>query len=54
MIKYLFFKEIQFDNEVGPRKGSWKGGVMGTSYNMNPHENAVDCFERMQKEKVFN
>ena len=46
--------EIEFDNEVGSRKGSWKGGVMGTSYDMKPHESAVECFERMQKEKVFN
>ena len=46
--------EIKFDKEVGSRKGSWKGGVVGTSYNMNPHENTVDCFERMVKEKVFD
>jgi len=45
--------EIRFDSEVGHGKGSWKGGVIGTSYNMKPNETPEECIKRMEKERQF-
>lgn len=45
--------EIQFEKEVGKEKGSWKGGVMGCSYNLKNGETALDCLKRMEAEKKF-
>jgi hypothetical protein len=38
--------EIQFDRETGPRKGSWKGGTMGTGIDMLPGELHEAAFKR--------
>ena len=38
--------EINFDHEVGPEKGSWKGGLMGTSIEMDPGELHEAAFRR--------
>lgn len=38
--------EIQFRDEVGKEKGSWKGGVVGTSFEMLPGETMTQCWER--------
>ena len=38
--------EIEFSSEVGSRKGSWKGGTLGTSIVMLPDELAFDAFLR--------
>lgn len=38
--------EIEFDQEVGHDKGSWKGGLMGTSIEMNPNELHESAFTR--------
>lgn len=38
--------EINFDHEVGPEKGSWKGGLMGTSIDMEPGELHEAAFRR--------
>lgn len=43
--------EIEFDDEVGERSGSWKGGVMGCSYDMLPHESPAECLRRMERER---
>ena len=48
--KYI---EIEFDNEVGKKKGSWKGGCIGCSYDLKPGETAEDCIKRMEKEREF-
>ena len=48
--KYI---EISFKDEVGPKKGSWKGGVMGCSYDLLPSEDPMDCIKRMEKERRF-
>lgn len=37
---------IAFSAEVGPEKGSWKGGLMGTSIEMLPGELHEDAFRR--------
>lgn len=43
--------DIEFSNEVGPEKGSWKGGTMGTSINMLPGELHEDAFRRYCQEE---
>ena len=45
--------EIEFKNEVGPDKGSWKGGVLGCSYDLLPGEDPMDCIKRMERERKF-
>ena len=45
--------EIDFKDEVGHEKGSWKGGVMGCSYDLLPDESPMDCIKRMEKERRF-
>lgn len=37
---------IEFDKEVGPEKGSWKGGTMGTGIEMMPGELHEAAFKR--------
>lgn len=37
---------IEFGSEVGPEKGSWKGGTIGTSIDMLPGELHEDAFIR--------
>ena len=43
---------ISFDGEVGEQTGSWKGGVMGCSYELLPGEAPKDCLARMAKDCV--
>lgn len=38
--------EIEFSSEVGPEKGSWKGGTMGTGIDMLPNETVEQAMER--------
>jgi hypothetical protein len=38
--------DIHYSAEVGPRKGSWKGGTVGTGINMLPGELHDDAFIR--------
>jgi len=45
--------EVSFDDEVGDRAGSWKGGTVGCGYTMKPNETALDCLRRMERERVF-
>jgi hypothetical protein len=44
---------VQFSEEVGPRKGSWKGGVMGISFKMLPDEHPYECMRRSNTEQNF-
>ncbi len=39
---------IDFDKEVGKRKGSWKGGTTGCSYTMNKGETPLQTLRRME------
>lgn len=38
--------EITFTEEVGTDKGSWKGGLIGTSIEMLPNESRINAFKR--------
>lgn len=45
---------IEFDAEVGSKKGSWKGGTIGCSYELLPNETPLECLKRMEAERDFN
>lgn len=45
---------IDFDDEVGERTGSWKGGVLGCGYDLRPGESPLECLRRMERERKFN
>lgn len=45
---------IEFDKEVGTEKGSWKGGLMGTSIDMLPGELHEAAFRRFCEQDVRN
>ena len=45
--------DIEFDDEVGERSGSWKGGCIGCSYDLKPGESMEQCLRRMEGERVF-
>ncbi len=45
--------EVEFDKEVGGRKGSWKGGCVACSYEMKAGETPLQCLKRMESERVF-
>lgn len=45
---------IEFSEEVGERRGSWKGGVLGCGYAMLPNETREECLLRMERERKFN
>lgn len=46
--------DITFDDEVGERTGSWKGGTIGCGYEMKPGETALQTLRRMEREREFN
>lgn len=45
--------DVDFSQEVGRRKGSWKGGTIGCSYDLLKDEIPLDCVKRMEKERTF-
>lgn len=45
--------DIAFDAEVGARRGSWKGGCVGTSTDLRPEESPRSALLRMQRERRF-
>lgn len=45
--------DIAFDDEVGERTGSWKGGTVGCGYDLLPGETPYECLRRMEKERKF-
>lgn len=45
---------VEFDGEVGERTGSWKGGVLGTGYELQIGESPLACLRRMEREREFN
>ena len=45
--------EVEFDKEVGKRKGSWKGGTIGCGYTLMQNETPLECLKRMEKERKF-
>jgi hypothetical protein len=46
--------DVSFDDEVGERSGSWKGGTLGCGYNILPKETPLQCLRRMERERIFN
>lgn len=54
VVKCHHYLEIEFNDEVGERAGSWKGGCIGCSYEFKKGETSIDCLNRMQKERKFN
>ncbi len=44
---------VDFDDEVGERTGSWKGGCTGCGYDMLAGESVEDCLRRMERERKF-
>jgi len=54
----LFEKErqsisVEFDDEVGERTGSWKGGCVGCGWEMLPGETPEETLRRMESERKF-
>lgn len=45
---------IEFNDEVGERTGSWKGGCTGCSYDMKPNETSAQTLIRMSRERRFD
>ena len=46
--------DIKFNDEVGERTGSWKGGTIACSYEKMPEETIGECIRRMERERIFN
>ena len=42
--------EVEFSKEMGSKKGTWKGGTVGVTYNMLPYEHPNETIQRMEKE----
>jgi len=38
--------DIKFSDEVGPEKGSWKGGTLGHGTEMEPNETPMEAFKK--------
>lgn len=45
--------DVVFDDEVGERSGSWKGGTTGCNYEMLPGETPETTLRRMESEREF-
>ena len=45
--------DIEFNDEVGERSGSWKGGTLGCSYEMLPYDTIFTTLRRMEAEREF-
>ena len=45
--------DVEFNEEVGERTGSWKGGVLGCGYELKPNEAPLTCLRRMERERRF-
>lgn len=45
--------DVRFDDEVGERTGSWKGGVVGCGYEMKKGETPLDTLRRMERDRKF-
>lgn len=42
--------DVAFNGEVGERTGSWKGGVIGTGYDLKKGETPLQALRRMERE----
>lgn len=48
------FIEIEFSQEMGSKKDTWKGGTVGCGYNLLSDEHPEECIQRMEKEYKFS
>lgn len=48
--KVEFYVDVRLDDEIGPRKGSWKGGTVGFSRRMLPGDRVADVLQRAARE----
>lgn len=46
--------EIEFSDEVGERRGSWKGGCTGCDWGLKRSEDPIAALRRMEAEREFN
>ena len=44
---------IRFSDDIGNKKGTWKGGTTGCSYTMKKGETPYDTLKRMELERKF-
>jgi len=44
---------FEFSDEVGERTGSWKGGAISSSIDMEKEEQPLQAFRRMEKDRKF-
>lgn len=52
-VKEIRTMDVKFDDEVGERTGSWKGGIIGTGHEMLEGETMKQCIRRMERERKF-
>lgn len=45
--------DVRFNDEVGERTGSWKGGTVGCSETIRFGETPIECLRRMERERKF-
>jgi hypothetical protein len=45
--------DVNFNDEVGERTGSWKGGTLGCGYELRQNETPLECLRRMEIERDF-
>ena len=45
--------KVEFSQEVGKQKGSWKGGCTGCGYEIREGESPIECLKRMEKDRKF-
>jgi hypothetical protein len=43
--------DITYNKEVGTKKNSWKGGIVGTSCKIAPNESILSAFLKYSKEQ---
>jgi hypothetical protein len=46
--------DVSFDEEVGEKSGSWKGGCVGCGYDLRKNEIPIECLRRMERERKFD
>ena len=45
--------DVKFSGEVGERAGSYKGGTIGCSYEMQQDEDPIETLRRMERDRKF-
>jgi hypothetical protein len=45
--------DVSFDEQIGEKVDTWKGGCVGCGYEMKPGESMEDTLRRMERERKF-